>query len=201
MSPDSDRRRGSPRRISLPCAPPAADTAADILDAMRASASRVASATRGDPISTDLCGASRCDRAGAAGSVFDFDALAPRQTIAGPALVEGAMTTVLLRPGDRAVATPSAGSTSPSKPSVDARTGRSTPAEAGTRWPGSTRRPTIFLCRLPIGYDPAPMPGGWVYIMSNRPNGTLYVGTTTDVGRRTSEHREGWLMVSPRNTA
>ena len=34
--------------------------------------------------------------------VFDFDALAPGQAIAGPAIVESAMTTVLLRPGDRA---------------------------------------------------------------------------------------------------
>jgi hypothetical protein len=25
--------------------------------------------------------------------------------------------------------------------------------------------------------------GGWVYIMTNRPNGTLYVGTTTDLTR------------------
>jgi N-methylhydantoinase A len=34
--------------------------------------------------------------------VFDFDALAPGQHIAGPAIVESAMTTVLLRPGDEA---------------------------------------------------------------------------------------------------
>ncbi|HEX6114815.1 MAG TPA: hypothetical protein VFZ10_21145, partial [Geminicoccaceae bacterium] len=34
--------------------------------------------------------------------VFDFDALAPRQTIDGPAVIEAATTTVLLRPGDRA---------------------------------------------------------------------------------------------------
>jgi N-methylhydantoinase A len=34
--------------------------------------------------------------------VYDFDALAPAQTIAGPAIVESAMTTVLLRPGERA---------------------------------------------------------------------------------------------------
>jgi putative endonuclease len=34
-------------------------------------------------------------------------------------------------------------------------------------------------------------PGGWVYIMTNRPNGTLYVGTTTDLARRTWEHRAG----------
>jgi putative endonuclease len=27
------------------------------------------------------------------------------------------------------------------------------------------------------------MPGGWVYIMTNQPNGTLYVGTTTDLAR------------------
>jgi N-methylhydantoinase A len=37
--------------------------------------------------------------------VYDFDALAPNQTIAGPAIVESAMTTILLRPGDRATVT------------------------------------------------------------------------------------------------
>jgi putative endonuclease len=37
----------------------------------------------------------------------------------------------------------------------------------------------------------APVPGGWVYIITNRPNGTLYVGTTTDLVRRVWEHREG----------
>jgi N-methylhydantoinase A len=38
--------------------------------------------------------------------VYDFDALAPAQTIMGPAIVESAMTTVLLRPGERATVTP-----------------------------------------------------------------------------------------------
>jgi N-methylhydantoinase A len=38
--------------------------------------------------------------------VHDFEGLVPRQTIIGPALVEGTMTTVLLRPGDHAVANP-----------------------------------------------------------------------------------------------
>ncbi len=33
--------------------------------------------------------------------------------------------------------------------------------------------------------------GGWVYIMTNRPSGTLYVGSTTDIARRAWEHREG----------
>jgi putative endonuclease len=33
--------------------------------------------------------------------------------------------------------------------------------------------------------------GGWVYIMTNRPNGTLYVGTTTNLARRVWEHRPG----------
>ena len=38
--------------------------------------------------------------------VYDFDALAPSQTIDGPVIVESAMTTVLLRPGERATVTP-----------------------------------------------------------------------------------------------
>ena len=35
------------------------------------------------------------------------------------------------------------------------------------------------------------MQGGWVYMMTNRPNGTLYVGVTSDLARRAWEHRTG----------
>ncbi len=33
------------------------------------------------------------------------------------------------------------------------------------------------------------MKGGWVYIMTNKPDGTLYVGSTSDIARRAWEHR------------
>jgi putative endonuclease len=33
--------------------------------------------------------------------------------------------------------------------------------------------------------------GGWVYILTNRPNGILYIGVTSDLVRRTAEHRAG----------
>ncbi len=36
--------------------------------------------------------------------------------------------------------------------------------------------------------------GAWLYIMTNRKNGTLYVGVTTDLPRRAWEHREGVVV-------
>jgi len=36
-----------------------------------------------------------------------------------------------------------------------------------------------------------PMAGGWVYFMTNRRNGILYVGVTSNLPRRAYEHREG----------
>jgi N-methylhydantoinase A len=41
-----------------------------------------------------------------AAPVYDFDTLAPAQMIPGPAIVESALTTALLRPGERATVTP-----------------------------------------------------------------------------------------------
>ena len=35
------------------------------------------------------------------------------------------------------------------------------------------------------------MAGGWVYIVTNRQDGTLYIGVTSDIARRAWEHREG----------
>ena len=35
------------------------------------------------------------------------------------------------------------------------------------------------------------MRGGWVYIMTNRPFGTLYIGVTSDIAARVWQHRTG----------
>ena len=35
------------------------------------------------------------------------------------------------------------------------------------------------------------MKGGWVYIMTNGPHGTLYIGVTADLAARATQHREG----------
>lgn len=35
------------------------------------------------------------------------------------------------------------------------------------------------------------MKGGWVYIMTNKPRGALYVGVTADIASRVFQHRQG----------
>jgi len=35
------------------------------------------------------------------------------------------------------------------------------------------------------------MPGGWVYIVCNKPHGVIYVGVTADLVRRIAQHRAG----------
>ncbi|SNT04710.1 putative endonuclease [Sphingomonas laterariae] len=33
--------------------------------------------------------------------------------------------------------------------------------------------------------------GGWTYILTNKPNGVLYIGVTTDLAARMMQHRRG----------
>lgn len=57
-------------------------------------------------------------------------------------------------------------------------------------------RGAIPTCVMP-GLDPGisctvvSMSGAWVYIVTNRRDGTLYVGVTSNIARRAWEHREG----------
>ena len=59
-------------------------------------------------------------------------------------------------------------------------------AGLGQAWPGHPR----LCCNDTIIAD-SDLMGGSVYILTNRRNGTLYVGRTVDLARRIWEHREG----------
>jgi putative endonuclease len=51
----------------------------------------------------------------------------------------------------------------------------------------------IALVRAIHAAQIGPMREGWIYIVTNRPNGTLYVGVTSNLPRRIYEHRESLI--------
>jgi putative endonuclease len=57
-------------------------------------------------------------------------------------------------------------------------------------WPGLTRRGRPGHPRLNTAHKMTDK-GGWIYIMTNRPNGVLYVGVTSDLIKRISQHIAG----------
>jgi putative endonuclease len=48
----------------------------------------------------------------------------------------------------------------------------------------------VSVCERARPRSYSPVPDGWLYIMTNRPHGTLYVGATTGIAKRAWEHRE-----------
>jgi putative endonuclease len=40
--------------------------------------------------------------------------------------------------------------------------------------------------------DPTRMKGGWVYVMTNKPGGALYIGVAADLVARVAQHRSGF---------
>lgn len=48
--------------------------------------------------------------------------------------------------------------------------------------------PTVQI--TPLEYDPTTQ-SAWVYILTNKPNGTLYVGVTTNLPLRVQQHQTG----------
>ena len=56
-------------------------------------------------------------------------------------------------------------------------------------WPGLSRLvPAIHVLQY-FGMAS----GGYIYILTNRPNGVLYVGVTNNLVRRVFEHRSGFV--------
>src|SRR5882672_8502209 len=55
---------------------------------------------------------------------------------------------------------------------------------------------SLMDCRVKPGNDAEglPMAAYWVYVLTNVPRGTLYVGVTNDLVRRAHEHREGLVQ-------
>ena len=44
-----------------------------------------------------------------------------------------------------------------------------------------------------VHYNRAAMKQGWVYILTNGRNGTLYIGVTSNIAQRIWQHREGTI--------
>src|SRR5262249_57484159 len=58
-------------------------------------------------------------------------------------------------------------------------------------WPGLSRPSTKILPVLTVPQHIRMMLEAWIYMMTNRPNGILYLGVTADLIRRVWQHREG----------
>ena len=67
-------------------------------------------------------------------------------------------------------------------------------AASSDRGSGSAEtKAAAWLVSASLARDPSSMRWGFVYFMTNWPNGTLYVGVTSDIRRRAWEHREGLI--------
>jgi hypothetical protein len=89
---------------------------------------------------------------------------------------------------------PSSPAPGPSRPAASNARARRALVMTSSEWSGEQVFPLLVMPGLVPGIlfgQPRAMRQGYFYLLTNRPNGVLYAGVTSDLSRRAYEHRMG----------